>query len=79
MLKIYNFYQSVFPEQTFSKIFEKMASLGNYPLIFTLSGQSDAFKNYFCKSKLRMPQICGVTKKEICKNILNFGNFLLLT
>ena len=38
---IVNFYQSVFPEKKFSEnICRKGGFWGNYPLIFTLSGQS---------------------------------------
>ena len=44
-----NFYQSVFLEKkTFSKIFVKKSWFwGNYPLIFTLSDQSNGSRNIF--------------------------------
>ena len=49
MYNIMNFYQSVSPEKKkfFSKIFGKSGFLGNYPSIFTLSGQSCATKIIF--------------------------------
>ena len=35
-----------------------------YPLIFTLFGQSFDQKKYILKSRLYMPQNCGVSKKS---------------
>ena len=59
-----NFYQSVFLENNFFEIIRKKVGFwGNYPLIFTLSDQSNDSKNYFKKFRLYMPQICGVAKK----------------
>ena len=62
-----NFYQSVFPEKKlFQKYSQKSGFVGNYPSVFrpTLSGQSCASKNIFFKSRLYMPQFCGVAKKS---------------
>ena len=60
-----NFYQSVFPEKnSIENIRNKVGFWGNYPLIFTLSGQSYDSKNYFQKFRLYMPQIFGVAKKS---------------
>ena len=60
-----NFYQSVFLEKNFfENIRKKVRFGGNYPLIFTLSDQSNDSKNYFYKFRLYMPQICGVAKKS---------------
>ena len=60
-----NFYQSVFLEKNFfENICKKVRFWGNYPLIFTLSDQSNDSKNYFKKFRLFMPQICGVAKKS---------------
>ena len=60
-----NFYQSVFLEKNFfENICKKVGFWGNYPLIFTLSDQSNDSKNYFKKFRLFMPQICGVAKKS---------------
>ena len=43
-----NFYQSVFLEKTFfENIRKKVGFWGNYPLIFTLSEQSNDSKNLF--------------------------------
>ena len=59
-----NFYQSVFLEKNvFENIRKKVGFWGNYPLIFTLSDESNGSKNYFLKFRLYMPQICGVAKK----------------
>ena len=60
-----NFYLSVFLEKKFfENICKKVGFWGNYyPLIFTLSDQSNDSKNYFKKFRLFMPQICGVAKK----------------
>ena len=58
-----NFYQSGFLEKTFFEhIRKKVRFWGNYPLIFTLSDQSNDSKNYFQKFRQYMPQICGVIK-----------------
>ena len=47
------FYQSVFLEKTFlGNMRKKVGFWGNYPLIFTLSGQSYDSKNYFQKFSL---------------------------
>ena len=60
-----NFYQSVFLEKNFlGNIRKKVGFWGNYPLIFTLSGQSYDSKNYFQKFRFYMPQIFGVAKKS---------------
>ena len=43
-----NFYQSAFLEKNFlENIIKKVGFWGNYPLIFTLSDQSNDSKNYF--------------------------------
>ena len=66
-----NFYQSVFAEKNFFENICKNGGFGNnYPLIFTLSGQSLAFKFFF--SNLEVPHICGVVKKSKTFNILVF-------
>ena len=61
-----NFYQAVFPEKKniLENIYKKGLFGGNYPLIFTLSGQSYDSKNYLKNLEYRpyMPQICGVAK-----------------
>ena len=60
------FYQSVFLEKIFlENIRKKVGFGGNYPLIFTqVSDQSYDSKNNFLKTRLYMPQICGVAKKS---------------
>ena len=60
------FYRSVFLEKNcLENIRKKVGFGGNYPLIFTLSDQSYDSKNNFLKSRLYMPQICGVAKKNL--------------
>ena len=60
-----NFYRAVFPEKNFlENIPQKGGFWGNYPLIFTPSGQNYDLKNYDLKSRLYMPQNCGVSKKS---------------
>ena len=59
-----NFYRAVFPEKNFlENIHKKCGIWGTYPLIFTLCGQNYDYKNYDLKSRLYMPQNCGVSKK----------------
>ena len=60
-----NFYQAVFPEKNFlENIHKKGGFWGIYPLIFTLFGQSYDKKKYYLKSRLYMPQYCGVSRKS---------------
>ena len=60
-----NFYQLVFLEKNFlENIRKKVRFWGNYPLIFTLSGQNYDSKNYFQEFRLYMPRIFGVAKKS---------------
>ena len=57
-----NFYRTVFPKKNFlENIHKKGGFSGTNPLIFTLSGQSYELKNYDLKSRLYMPQNCGVS------------------
>ena len=66
-----NFYQSVFLEKNFLRnIHKKVGFGGNYPLIFTLSGQSYDSKNYLQKLRLYMLRIFGVAKKSETFKIL---------
>ena len=56
---------SVFREKNFSENIHKKGEFwGTNPLIFTLSGQRYDSKNYDLKSRLYMPQNCGVSKKS---------------
>ena len=55
-----NFYQTVFPEKNFLEdIHKKGGFWGNYPFWSELQ-----IKNYDLKSRLYMPQNCGVSKKS---------------
>ena len=64
-----NFYQSVFLQKTFlGNIRIKVGFWGNYPLIFTLSGQSYDSKTYFQKFRL---YICHKSM-EFQKNLKHF-------
>ena len=57
-----NFYQSVFLKKFLGgSIRKKVGFHGNYPLIFTLSGQSYDSKNYFQKFRIYMPRIKSET------------------
>ena len=58
------FYNSVFSEKKFRKYLQKVGFLGNYPLIFTLPGQSFAFKKYFFQI-----ETINVTDLWSCKEI----------
>ena len=61
-----NFHQSVFLDKNFlGNIRKKVGFGGNYPLIFTLSGQGYDSKNYFQKFRLYMPRLFGVAKKSV--------------
>ena len=56
-----NFYRAVFHEKNFLENIHKKLT---YHLIFTLSDQNYAQTNYDLKSRLCMPQNCGVSKKS---------------
>ena len=58
-----NFYQSAFPKNVLENIGKKARFWGNYPSIFTLSGQSYDSKKFFYM-KTNVQQICRVTKKS---------------
>ena len=58
------FYQSVFPEKKRLEHICKIGGLGgNYLFIFTLCGQNYESENFYLKSRLYMPHICGIVKK----------------
>ena len=70
-----NFYQSAFPKNVLEYIGKKARFWGNYPSIFTLSGQSYDSKKFFY-----MKAICATnlwSYKEIYT--FDFGSILLET